>query len=312
MGDFLKTKKILITGAGGFLGAYVVRNLLEKKKVPKWNLFLPSAQTLDLRRWDHCKSAVRNQDVVIHLAAVTGNSEFHQLNPGKVFYENAIMGVQIVEAARQAGVEKFVGIGSVTAYPKKAHMLIKEDALWQGYPEGVHAPYSFAKMMLLVQGQTYRKQYNFCAIHLLLTNLYGSGMKLKDGYVIASLIQKIDNAKRAKKKSIKVWGTGRESRDFLYGEDAADGIVLASERYAGQDPVNIASGREIYIKDLANLLCRLMNFNGKISWEPSKAKDEQKRRLDISKAKTEFGFSPQTTLEEGLLKTIKWYDTRRL
>jgi len=303
--DFWKTKKILITGANGFLGKHFVRNLLEERKISKSNLSLPKAQVLDLRKWENCKSAVKNQNLVIHLAAVTGNSKFHRLHPGKIFYDNIIMGIQLMEAARQAGVEKFVGIGSVTSYPETASQPIKESELWQGYPEAVHAPYSFAKMMLLVQGQAYREQYNFHAIHLLLTNLYGPGMNFRDGYVIASLIQKINEAITAKKKIIEMWGTGRATRDFLYVQDAVDGILLAAEKYESPEPVNIGSGQETSISDLVSNVCRLMNFRGEIYWDASKSPGRLKIGLDISRAKKEFGFHPKTTLEEGLLKTIQ-------
>jgi GDP-L-fucose synthase len=311
MNDFWRNKKILVTGASGFLGKHLVGNLLRRRRIPKANLFLPPSQALDLREWKDCKSAVKNQDIVIHLAAVTGDSEFHRLNPGKIFYDNIVMGVQLMEAARREGVEKFVGIGSVTSYPKTASLPLKESELWRGYPEALHAPYSFAKKILLVQAQAYREQYSFRAVNLLLTNLYGPGMSLENGCVTASLIQKIDAAKKSKKKFIEVWGTGRQTRNFLYVEDAADGILLATERYESPEPVNVGSDQEVSIKDLASNLCRLMKFEGEICWDTSKPEGRLRTRLDVSRAKKEFGFDPKITLEEGLLKTIRWYNTLR-
>lgn len=303
----LAKKKILVTGAHGFLGRHLTANLLEKRQIPKENLFLPRAEELDLRKWENCERAVKNQDIVIHLAAVTGSVEFHRLNPGKIFYDNIIMGVQLMEAARLAGAEKFVVIGSATEYPQGIPVPFKEDVLWEGYPEEIHASYSFAKKMLLVQGQAYRQQYNFNATHLLLTNVYGPGMNLEQGYVIDSLIQRIDEAKKAKRKIVEVWGTGNPTRDFLYIEDAAEGILLAAENYNKIEPVNIASGKEISIEALAGFLCHLMDFRGKIYWDTSKPDGQLRRILDISRAEKEFGFKPKTNLEDGLQKTIKWY-----
>lgn len=303
----LTKKKILITGAHGFLGRHLTDNLLKKRKVPKKNLFLPEIKELDLRKWENCRKAVKNQDIVIHLAAITGNIKFHQLNPGKIFYDNIMMGVQLMEAAQQAGIEKFVGIGSATEYPKTAPVPLRENKLWLGFPEEINAPYSFAKKMLLVQGQAYRQQYNFNAIHLLLTNMYGPGMNLEKGYVISSLIEKIEGAKKAGKKFIELWGTGKPTRDFLYVGDAAEAILLAAEQYDKPEPVNIGSGQEFSIKNLADTLCSLMNFQGKIIWDSSKPDGQLRRLLDVGLAKKEFGFKPKTKLKDGLLATIDWY-----
>lgn len=306
MSNFWQNKKILVTGAHGFLGKHLVKNLTEKHRVPKENLFLPTIRNLDLRKWENCQKAVKNQDIIIHLAAITGNTKFHQLNPGKIFYDNIMMGVQLMEAARQAGIKKFVGIGSATEYPETMSVPFKENELWNGYPEEIHAPYSFAKKMLLVQAQAYRQQYNFNAIHLLLTNMYGPEMNLEQDYVISSLIARIAEAKKAGKKIIEVWGTGKPTRDFLYIEDAVDGILLAAEKYNKPEPVNVGSGQEISIKNLVTILCGLMNFRGKIIWDSSKPNGQLRRLLDINRAKKEFGFKPKTAIEDGLFKTINY------
>lgn len=303
----LKNKRILVTGGTGFIGQQVVHDLIQKYNVPKKNVFIPLLENYDLRKWENCLEIMKNQDIVIHLAAVTGSIEFHRLHPGKIFYDNIIMGVQLMEAARQAGTEKFVAIGSATEYPEITSIPFKEEKLWNGCPEEIHVPYSFAKKMLLVQSQAYRREYNFNAIHLLLTNVFGPGMNLESGYVIFSLIKKIDDAKKSRKKFIEVWGTGKPTRDFLYIEDAAEGILLAAERYDGVDPVNLGSGRGISIKNLVKTLCCLMDFQGEIRWDFSKPDGQLRRILDISHAKKEFGFKVKTTIEEGLYKTIEWY-----
>jgi GDP-L-fucose synthase len=303
----LKEKKILITGAQGFVGGHLINNLLGKRKVPKENLFLPAFEGFDLRKWENCQKIVKNQDVVIHLAAVTGDIEFHKSHPGRIFYDNIIMGVQLMEAARIAGVEKFVGIGSVTAYPENAPVPYKEDDFWNGYPGKNHAFYSFAKKMLLVQGQAYREEYNFNAIHLLLTTVYGPGANPQSGYVISSIIRRIIKAKKEGKDFIEAWGTGRSIRDFLYVEDATEGIIMATEMYDKPDPVNIGSGAEISTKDLIELICKLMDFKGEIRWDSAKPEGQLKRVSDASKAKKEFNFCAATALETGLKKTVDWH-----
>ncbi|MFH1575561.1 MAG: NAD-dependent epimerase/dehydratase family protein [Candidatus Nealsonbacteria bacterium] len=304
----LEGKKILITGAHGFVGKHLVANLLEKRKIPKENLFLPSAEDLDLKKWENCEKAVKNQEIVIHLAALTGGIDFHQSNPGRIFYDNIMMGVQLMEAARISGVEKFIGIGSATEYPQEAQAPFKESELWSGLPENIHAPYSFAKKMLLVQGQAYFQQYNFNAIHLLLANMFGPGMSIESGYVIFSLIKRIEDSKKTEKKSIEVWGTGKPARDFLYVEDAVEGVLLAAEKYDKPEPVNIGSGQETSISDLTAILCRLMDFRGEIHWNSLKPDGQLRRLLDTSRAEEDFGFKAKTSLEDGLLKTIKWYN----
>lgn len=306
----LKKKKILITGAQGFLGKHLVKNLLEKRKVPKENLFLPTIEELDLRKWENCQKAARGQEIVIHLAANVGGIGLNREKPGELFYDNIIMGVQLMEAARQSGVEKFVVIGTICAYPKLSPVPFKEENLWQGYPEETNAPYGLAKKMLLVQAQAYKQQYGFNAIYLLAVNMYGPGdnFDLRSSHVIAALIRKVDEAKREDKDYINVWGTGRASREFLYVDDGAEGIILAIEKYDGPEPINLGSGMEISIKELINLICELMNFKGKIYWDTSKPDGQPRRCLDISKAEKEFGFKAKTNFREGLIRTIQWYE----
>ena len=305
----LSEKRILITGAHGFVGKHLVNNLLEKRKVSKENLFLPTVEDLDLRKWENCQEAVKNQDIVIHLAAKVGGIGLNKEKPGELFYDNIIMGVQLLEAGRRAGLEKFVTIGTICAYPKFTPIPFKENDLWNGYPEETNAPYGLAKKMLLVQSQAYRDQYNFNAIYLLPVNLYGPGdnFNLKSSHVIPALIRKVAEAKKENKNYIEVWGTGKATREFLYVEDVAEGIILATEKYDKTEPVNLGSGTEVSIKDLVELICKLMSFDGKIHWDETKPDGQPKRRLDVSRAKKEFGFQSQTSLEEGLKIVIGWY-----
>lgn len=313
----LSDKKILVTGAHGFVGRVLVRNLIEKRGISKENLFLPASpsqggptvQELDLRKWENCQQAVRGQDVIIHLAAKVGGIGLNQEKPGELFYDNIIMGTQLMEAARQEGVEKFVAVGTICAYPKFTPVPFSEVNLWNGYPEETNAPYGLAKKMMLVQAQAYRRQYGFNAIFLLPVNMYGPGDNFDpaSSHVIAALIKKIDDAKKSGKNSIEVWGTGQPTREFLYVEDGAEGIIAAAEKYDKSEPVNIGSGNEISIEDLTTLLCRQMDFTGEISWNAEKPDGQPKRKLDISRAKEEFGFVAKTPLEEGLKNTINWF-----
>ena len=306
----LTKKKILITGADGFVGKHLVKNLLEKRKVPKENLYLPTFEELDLRKWEDCQKAVKNQDIVIHLAAKVGGIGLNREIPGEMFYDNAIMGIQLMEAARQARVEKFVAIGSICSYPKFTPVPFKEKDLWSGYPEETNAPYGLAKKMSLVQAQAYRQQYGFNAIYLLPVNMYGpeDSFNPPKSHVIAAIIRKVYEAKKEGKNYIEAWGTGKPTREFLYVEDGAEGIILATEKYDKPDPVNLGSGKEISIKDLVELICKLMDFKGEIRWDASKPDGQPRRCLDTSKAKKEFSFEAKTNFVEGLKKTIQWYE----
>jgi len=304
----LKNNKILLTGGNGFLGTFVKKELL-KRGVEEKNIFIPDLPDFDLRDKKNCEKAVKNQDIVIHLAAEVGGIGLNQEKPGELFYNNLIMGIQLMEEARKARVKKFVAIGTICCYPKFTPVPFKEKNLWNGYPEETNAPYGLAKKMLLVQTQAYRKQYNFNAIFLLPVNLYGPGDAFdpKKSHVIPALIKKVADAKRKKQDYIEVWGTGKATREFLYVEDAARGIILAAEKYNKPEPVNLGSRMEISIKDLVKTICRLMNFKGKIQWDKSKPDGQPRRMLDTSRAKREFGFQAKTDFEKGLKNTINWY-----
>lgn len=305
----LAEKKILVTGAHGFLGKHLVRNLLERKKVPEENLFLPTVQKLDLRREEDCQKAVKGQDIVIHLAGVVGGIGFTRQHPGKSFFGNAAMALNIIEASRKEKIEKFVGIGTVCSYPKVIPLPFKEENLWDGYPEETNAAYGLAKKFMLVQSQAYRTEYDLNAIHLLLQNLYGPGdnFNSETSHVIPALIAKITEAKKKNRDYINLWGTGKATREFLYVEDAVEGIILATEKYNKPEPVNLGADNEISINDLAKLICKLMDFRGEIHWDSSKPDGQPRRRFDLSKAKKEFDFVAKTNFEEGLKKTIEWY-----
>ena len=304
----LIAKKMLITGGAGFLGSFVVQKLLERG-VPKKNIFVPRSKDLDLRKWENCVKAVKGQNIVIHLAAVVGGIGYNQKIPGQMFYDNLIMGTQLMEAARRAKVEKFVAIGTICAYPKFTPVPFKEKNLWHGYPEETNAPYGLAKKMLLVQVQAYRQQYGFNGIYLLPVNLYGPGDNFspENSHVIPALIKKVVDAQKAGQKYIDVWGTGKASREFLYVEDCAEGIVLATEKYDKPDPVNLGANREIKIKDLVKTVCKLMNFKGEIRWDKTKPDGQPRRMVDATLAKKEFSFRSKTNFEKGLKKTIQWY-----
>lgn len=306
----LKNQKILITGAHGFLGKHLVENLLTLRGLQKKQLFLPSQEDLDLTVWEHCQKAVAGQDVVIHLAAKVGGIGFNLQKPGELFYDNLMMGAQLMEAARQAGVKKFVAIGTVCAYPKETPAPFKEENLWNGYPEETNAPYGLAKKMLLVQSQAYRQQYGFHAIFLLPLNLYGPGDNFnpESSHVLAALIKKFYEAKKQGRDFIEVWGSGQATRGFLYVKDAAEGIVLATEKYDQSDPVNLGSPLEISIRDLAQLICKLMDFKGRLQFDATKPDGQLRRGLDVSRARQAFHFEANTDFIAGLKKTIAWYE----
>jgi len=306
---FWSGKKILVTGGAGFLGSFIVERLLNDKNVEPENIRVPRSSTVDLRRWENCVEAVRDVDVVIHLAAKVGGIGFNSKYPATLFYDNAIMGIQLMEAAKREAVDKFVAIGTVCAYPKHTPVPFREEDLWNGYPEETNAPYGIAKKILLVQAQAYRQQYGFNAIFLLPVNLYGprDNFDLDSSHVIPALVKKMVDAKLEGKNEVVVWGTGKPSREFLYVEDAADGILMATEKYEKADPVNLGTGREITIKELVNLIMELSEYEGNILWDTSKPDGQPRRCLDTSKAREEFGFEAKTDFNEGLKKTINWY-----
>jgi len=305
---FWNGQSILLTGGAGFLGSHIVDEL-HARGVNDDQLYIPRSRDLDLRRWENCVKAVKGKDIVIHLAAKVGGIGFNQNYPGELFYDNALMGIQLIEAARQEDVEKCVILGTVCAYPKFTPVPFSEDDLWNGYPEETNAPYGLAKKMLLVQSQAYRQQYGFNSIYLLPVNLYGPGDNFnpESSHVIPALIRKFVEAVHEKRTSVDVWGTGAASREFLYVEDAARAIVLATERYNKPAPVNIGAGQEISIKDLVEIIRKQTGFTGEIRWDPSKPNGQPRRCLVTSRAKEEFGFEAQMPFEEGMRRTVEWY-----
>jgi GDP-L-fucose synthase len=305
----LTDKRILITGGAGFLGSHIVENLVKTRGVSEKQIVILRSKDTDLRVYDNCRKAVENVDIIIHLAAKVGGIGFNQKNPGILFYDNIIMGAQLMETARLAKVEKFVQIGTVCAYPKFTTPPFREDDLWNGYPEETNAPYGIAKKSLLVMAQAYRQQYGMNVIYLLPVNLYGpkDNFDLASSHVIPALIRKFVEATERGEKEVEVWGTGQASREFLYVEDAAEAIVLATEKYDKTEPVNLGTGKEITIKDLVALVARLTNFGGKIIWNTSKPDGQPRRCLDTIRAKREFGFEAKTDFVLGLQKTIEWY-----
>ena len=305
---FWENKQILLTGGAGFLGSHFVEQLAERG-VRNDQLYIPRSKDLDLRTWENCAKAVKGKDIVIHLAAKVGGIGFNQNYSGELFYDNAIMGIQMIEAARQEGVEKCVILGTVCAYPKFTTVPFSEDELWNGYPEETNAPYGLAKKMLLVQSQAYRQQYGFNSIYLLPVNLYGprDNFNPESSHVIPALIKKFVEAVREKKPTVDVWGTGAASREFLYVEDAARAIVLATERYNKPEPVNVGAGKEISIRDLVNIIKEQTGFTGEIHWDTTRPDGQPRRCLVTSRAEKEFGFVAQVPFEEGLRRTVEWF-----
>jgi GDP-L-fucose synthase len=305
---FWEGRRVTVTGGAGFLGSAVVRRLREAGAS---EIFVPRSAQYDLRKAPDIDRALADgrPDLIIHLAAVVGGIGANRESPGRFFYENAIMGIELMEQARLAGVAKFVAIGTVCAYPKMTPVPFREEDLWDGYPEETNAPYGLAKKMLLVQAQAYREQYGFNAIYLLPVNLYGPGDNVDPGrsHVIPALIKKCVDACERRDDFIEAWGTGSASREFLYVDDAARGIVLAAERYDGREPINLGVGSEITIRDLTELIARLTGFTGEIRWDPSKPNGQPRRALDTSRAREAFGFTSSTSFEDGLRATIDWY-----
>jgi GDP-L-fucose synthase len=308
MAEFFENKRVVVTGGAGFLGGYVTAKLKDKGCK---NILVPLIEEYDLVQIDDIRRMYDNMkpDIVIHLAAMVGGIGANREHPGEFFYKNLIMGVQLIEEARLRRVEKFIAIGTICAYPKFTAIPFKEDDIWNGYPEETNAPYGLAKKMLLVQSQAYRQEYGFNSIFLLPVNLYGPGDNFNpaSSHVIPALIKKCVDAIETGQKYIECWGTGRPSREFIYAADAAEGIVLATERYNGPEPVNIGAGFEITIKELVELIAELTGFEGEIRWDLSKPDGQPRRRLDTSRAKALFGFEAKTGFREGLTATIEWY-----
>lgn len=304
--SFWSGKRVLVTGGAGFLGSYVVEKLQGNDPA---DITIPLEEQHDLRQREVCRDIVRGQDIVIHLAAKVGGIGFNRENPGELFFDNIMMGTLMMEEARLAGVEKFVALGTICAYPKFTPVPFREDDLWNGYPEETNAPYGLAKKMQLVQSQAYREQYGFNSLFLLPVNLYGprDNFDPKSSHVIPALIKKVFDAMKAGDKTITVWGTGRATREFLYVGDCADGILLAAEKYNKSEPINLGAGFEISIKDLAELIIELTGFGGDIVWDDSKPDGQPRRQLDVSRAKEEFGFEAKTSFKEGLAATTDWY-----
>jgi GDP-L-fucose synthase len=305
---FWRNKRILVTGGAGFLGSFVVERM---KAQECKDIFVPRSKDYNLVEIEAVKRLYRvaKPDIVIHLAARVGGIGANRANPGEFFYQNLMMGAQMMEMGRQVGVEKFVAIGTVCSYPKFTPAPFKEEDLWNGYPEETNAPYGLAKKMLWVQAQAYRQQYGFNAIYLMPVNLYGPGenFDLQTSHVIPALIWKCIEAKASGKDCIIAWGDGSPTREFLYVEDAAEGILMATEKYNKSDPVNLGSAFEISIKELLAIIIRLTGFGGRVEWDTTKPNGQPRRKLDIRRAEREFGFRAQTPFEEGLRRTIQWY-----
>ncbi len=304
----LGNKRILVTGGAGFLGRQVI-NYLCQAGADRDKISVPRSRDCDLRVKENCDRIVQNQDIIIHLAAHVGGIGLNQAKPAELFYDNLIMGVQLIHAAYQAGVEKFTCVGTICAYPKFTPVPFKEDDLWNGYPEETNAPYGIAKKALLVQLQSYRQQYEFNGIYLLPVNLYGpeDNFDPSSSHVIPALIRKVHEAQIKQEKQLLVWGDGTPSREFLYVDDAARGIVLGTKNYSGSDPVNLGTNYEITIRDLIHLISELMGFEGEIVWQTDKPNGQPRRCLDTERAKAAFGFTAAVEFKQGLKNTIDWY-----
>jgi GDP-L-fucose synthase len=310
--EFWSKKRVCVTGGAGFLGSFVVEQLRQRGAK---DIFAPTIEEYDLVKHEDIRRLLEasRPNVIIHLAAHVGGIGANREHPAEFFYDNLMMGTQLMHESWKQGVEKIVAIGTVCAYPKYTPTPFREENLWDGYPEETNAPYGLAKKMLLVQAQAYRQQYGFNAIYLLPVNLYGprDNFNVKTSHVIPALIGKFIEAKVHGEKEVVVWGDGSPTREFLYVEDAAEGIILAAERYNSSEPINLGSGMEISIKDLAELIARLTGFEGNLGWDKSKPNGQPRRALDTSRAERTFGFRAQMNFEEGLRRTIEWYSQRR-
>lgn len=304
---YWNNKKILVTGGHGFLGGHLVKRLEDLGAT----VIAPTHKEYDLVDGDEIRKMYKDHpcDMVVHLAAVVGGIGINREHPGKFFYENLMMGVQLIEQARQANIPKFVALGTICAYPKFTPVPFKEDDLWIGYPEETNAPYGLAKKMMLVQSQAYRQEYGYNSIFLLPVNLYGPGDNFNpdSSHVIPALIKKCVDAVSNGDKDIVCWGDGSPTREFLYVDDAVDGILMAAEKYNKSEPINLGSSYEISIKDLVEIIAQKTRFSGEIKWDTTKPNGQPKRKLDVSRARSEFGFEATTTFTDGLSKTIDWY-----
>ena len=310
--NFWMNKRVVVTGGAGFLGSFVTEKLYQRGAA---DVFIPKIEDFDFVQLKdiHRMLDEAQPDLIIHLAALAGGIGANRARPAEFYYVNMIMGVQMMHEAWKYGVQKFLALGTICAYPKFTPVPFKEENLWDGYPEETNAPYGLAKKMLLVQAQAYREQYGFNAIYLLPVNLYGPGdnFNLETSHVIPALIRKCLEAQDRGEKQVVLWGDGSPTREFLYVEDAAEGILLAAERYNGSEPVNLGSGMEIRIKDLVQMISRLTGFEGELVWDTSKPNGQPRRVLDTSRAEQYFGFRAQTPFEEGLRRTIEWYREHR-
>ena len=306
-------QRVIVTGGAGFLGSYVVERLTARGCE---HVVVPRSKDYDLRDHDAITRLYDEvkPDIVVHLAAVVGGIGANRANPGRFFYDNAIMGIQLMECARQAAVKKFVAVGTICSYPKFTAVPFQEDELWNGYPEETNAPYGLAKKMLLVQAQAYRAQYGFNAIYPMLVNLYGprDNFDLESSHVIPALIRKCVEAKERGEESITLWGDGSPTREFLYAEDAAEALVVATEKYDGADPFNVGSGEEISIAQLARVIAEEVGFRGKIVWDASKPNGQPRRCLDVRRAQTLLGFKASVGLRQGIARTVAWFLSQRV